>query len=163
MGQAPVDDAVLVDIPQLVKPTDGLRRVPSLVRLQRLQDCSCILSEERKSPVGFEAPTISGDRERDLPSDAWLPEFIDRVRAAGQKPRGVIKGRASVVDEISDDQTEVPWEGISLDTEAHDVASGLIIELRNDTKKLRFRDGVTLPIEGFQLFECPSELGFWPV
>jgi hypothetical protein len=43
--------------------------------------------------------------------------------------------------------------------QAQDVASGLVIELIDDTKRLRFKPELALKIESFQLLDCPIKLG----
>ena len=39
------------------------------------------------------------------------------------------------------------------------MASGLVIELIDNTKRLRLKESLSLKIESFQLLDCPIELG----
>jgi len=44
-------------------------------------------------------------------------------------------------------------------TEAHDVASGLVIELIGNAKRLRLNPALALEVESLQLLDCPIQLG----
>lgn len=159
-----VDDAVLVNVPEGVQMADAFRGVLSLVRLQPLQNCDGIFVQKRHDLMGLEPSWVAGDGEGDLPSDSWLPEFLDRVRAACEKPRRLVEGRPSVVDDITDHEahSEMVRRRVGLGgSKAKDVASGLVIELIDDTKRLRLNPGFALMVESFQLLDCPIELGSW--
>jgi len=155
-----VEDAVLVDVPEKVEMPDAVFNVPSLVRLQALQDCDGVFVEESPNAMRPEPSGIAGDGEGDFAGDVWLPEFLDRVRAACQQPRRLVEGRAGVMDDIADHEAELEVGGrVAVLPKAKDVASGLVIELADDTKRLRLKESLSLVVESFQLLDCPIKLG----
>src|SRR5215213_2878009 len=148
LDRAAVDDAVLVDVPEVVEVVDGLRRGPSVVRLQTLQQCDGVFVQEGQDAMGLEPPWVAGDREGDLPGNAWLPEFLDRIRAACQKPGRLVKGGAGVMDNVPDHESQlIAPLLVLLGTNAQDVASGLVIELSDNTKRLRLKKKLALKVE----------------
>jgi hypothetical protein len=155
-----VNDAVLVNVPEEVEMAETLRNVPSLVRLQPLQDCNGVFVQESQNAMGLESSRVASEGESDFPSCIWFPEFLDRVRAACEKPGRLVECRAGVVNNIPDHEAQAKMERRVLDAaQAQDVASGLVIELIDDTKRLRFKPELALKIESFQLLDCPIKLG----
>lgn len=164
VDSARVNDAVLVNVPEAVEMPNAFRGVPSLVRLQRLQDCGGVFVQKRQDLMSLESAGVASDRKGNLPGGAWLPEFLDRVRAACQKPSRLVESGARVVDNIADHEphSESSLSRAGIRTKAEDVAAGLVIELSDDTKRLRLKESLALNVESFQLLDCPIELCSWP-
>jgi hypothetical protein len=157
-----VDDAVLVNVPEAVEVAEAVRNVPSLVRLQLLQDCDGVFIQKTQHAMCLEPAGVMGDGEGDLPSGTWLPEFLDRVRAACEKPRRLVESGPSVVNNVANHeaQSEMVRGRVGLGgAKAQDVTSGLVIELIDNAKRLRLNPSFALMVESFQLLDCPIELG----
>jgi hypothetical protein len=155
-----VDNAVLVNVPEGVEVVEALRHVPSLVRLQPLQYCDGVFVQEPKNSMRLEPSRIAGDGKGDLPGSIWLPELLDRIGAACEQPRRLVKRRPGVMDDIADHKPHPPVVnrlGLGA-ADAHDVASGLVIELIDNTKRLRIHPKFALTVENFQLLDCPVQL-----
>lgn len=158
VGEATVDNAVLVDIPEGVELFERPRPVRSLVRLRPIEDCPSVAGDPTAESVVGQLRWIVKERPLDHPGDVGLPQRLDGVGAAGQKPRGLVEGGAQVVEKVTNHDTESERHGLS-NAQKDRITCRIRLELSGDVIRLRLEEHLTAEIESFQVFDRPINLG----
>jgi hypothetical protein len=144
---------MLVSDVKMMEQIEGffIRRIPTLVRLQFLDDCHRFAGGSLyfSSHIGFTRLGLPEDRERVMHSDFF-------TREENQLTGEMIKGRAEIMDYVSDHagpSQRNPWQ---LDKE-HPLL-GFRISLRDDSVFLGREEGADLDLQGVEVLFGPFDL-----
>jgi hypothetical protein len=149
---------VLVEVREFMQNPERVRRrfLPSVVRLQALDDCLLVraqrvdLPESAASAGAQESRSVLEDREFNA---AW---WETRLKfALRELPGQVVEGGAEVVKEVADDDRE-PQRDLEWGAYADD---DLVPDLRIDEGiAVSVKEGVRLSIEALQVLVRPRQL-----
>lgn len=150
------DDAMFVNIPQLVKSPEMLKfeALPVVVRLKHSNQCDCIF---RESEGGFSygdlcfKSVISSDREACVPTGLSVH--------SGKLVSQVVESRTKAANEISEDQGRIDWRISS--PECYNMLASCNIVLGRGLLSLHFNKPLDPRLQGVKVYLRPTsfELG----
>jgi len=165
MDGATRDDPVLIEVVEYGEQFE-IRSVPSVVRLQSLDECSMRIPDPGQEPVLGASESIGGwqfvdprgmveeDRELGVVSGTGA----DRGRS--KLPHEIVERGSKVVGEIARDDSDVEWDRLvgNLALGDEEPSSGLRVYLGHDVVRVRTPEHGDLSVKFFEMKPRPSDL-----
>jgi hypothetical protein len=147
--------AMLVDVLKFLQEPEPMRHrcIPSVIRLQGLNDCLSRTAEkgDPSQASRSEAILVSKNRERDL------RRFLIRERAPileRERVRQMIEARPEIVEAITDSGGNIGWQVIKFDP--NDIVAGLSVDLFKDAVRLTATPCREILFEHLEVVICPT-------